>query len=234
MTTTNNTSGIPPEEYAAMTTAREQALDREKLEKFIDQMFDVERQSSSATLAAIRDGLENGTFSISSPPSGKERAPDYKAMPKTLEEFEKRLLNDPIAYTYFKMGRAVERDSTLTPEQRTEKRVNELYQAVQAGYLAELETQPPQSSTPQVCPKCNGKRYQMSSEPGNLNAVPCGECNGDGKAPQVCPECGGELKADSSIHKFGCSKLKWLDESPTGPKPAPPQVERDFTPEKER
>jgi len=41
------------------------------------------------------------------------------------------------------------------------------------------------SSTPQVCPKCNGKRYQMSSEPRNLNAVPCGECNGTGKAPQV-------------------------------------------------
>ena len=53
--------------------------------------------------------------------------------PKSLEEFEKRLLNDPVAYSYFKYGRAVERDSMLNPDQREKRKLEAAYSLIQAG-----------------------------------------------------------------------------------------------------
>ena len=53
-----------------------------------------------------------------------------EAAPKNLEEFERRLLDDPLAYAYYGMGRAVERDSILSPEQKSRKRMDETYSMI--------------------------------------------------------------------------------------------------------
>ena len=72
-------------------------------------------------------------------------------IPKNLDEFKRRLFNDPIAYAYYNMGRVVERDSHLTTEQRAKKNFDTIYSAIQAGYKekvlpdiwsAELEEKP--------------------------------------------------------------------------------------------
>ncbi len=55
--------------------------------------------------------------------------------PETLEEFEKRLWNDPVAHAYYNFGRAVEKDSRLTDEQKKARTMEQLYSAVKLGIL---------------------------------------------------------------------------------------------------
>lgn len=64
--------------------------------------------------------------------------PSEEKPPRTLMEFQKRLMNDPVAYAYYNMGRAVERDVHMTPEQRARKNFDAIYSAVQQGFAEQI------------------------------------------------------------------------------------------------
>jgi hypothetical protein len=68
----------------------------------------------------------------------KPEASQETKPPQTADEFRKRLLNDPIAYAYYNLGRAVERDIQLTPEQRKRKNWDAICAAVNQGYAEKI------------------------------------------------------------------------------------------------
>ena len=59
---------------------------------------------------------------------------DRDLTPKNLEEFRLKLFNDPVAYAYYNMGAAVERDKQLSPEERTRKNWDAIYSAISCGF----------------------------------------------------------------------------------------------------
>ena len=50
--------------------------------------------------------------------------------PKNLEEFKVRLFNDPVAYAYYNMGRAVEQDYRTDPDERASRNFEALYAVI--------------------------------------------------------------------------------------------------------
>jgi hypothetical protein len=87
-----------------------------------------EKQTCEALIRLIQEGR----FSLK-PEASQETKP-----PQTADEFRKRLLNDPIAYAYYNLGRAVERDIRLTPEQRKRKNWDAICAAVNLGYAEKI------------------------------------------------------------------------------------------------
>ena len=54
--------------------------------------------------------------------------------PKNLEEFKVRLFNDPVAYAYYNMGRAVEQDYRTDPDERASRNFEALYAVINEGF----------------------------------------------------------------------------------------------------
>lgn len=55
--------------------------------------------------------------------------------PKSQEEFMQRLMNEPVAHAYFKMGESVERDRNLSIKDGGNRRTNEIIFLHEMGLL---------------------------------------------------------------------------------------------------
>lgn len=55
--------------------------------------------------------------------------------PVNIDEFHEQFNNDPVAYAYYRLGMAVEKDSKLTKEQRELRDFELIYSAFKLGLI---------------------------------------------------------------------------------------------------
>ena len=160
-----------------MTTAREQALDREKLTKALEvaakYATDSGGHETASSFRAVLNLINRGEYDVHSPPSGKEGAKrDLEGLAigeislteygikgcatiyatDLFEEFQAALRGAP---DYKAMWEALENILKLEWDKRPDgfnrKPLDEDDVLI---LMKNFKTKPPQSSTPQVCPKC--------------------------------------------------------------------------------
>ncbi len=131
--------------------------------------------------------------------------------PKNLEEFKVRLFNDPVAYAYYNMGRAVEQDYRTDPDERASRNFEALYAVINEGFgkrilpdywlTAEEPFPTPTAQEPPTQPELKHDDPQCGADKvsgTHLDSCGC-KCHGAPQEPPTetqerCPKCKTEVE----------------------------------------